>query len=419
MDYDTCGYHRDVSGDPEGFTTYAANNVYPVCTPIVGASDDFETYGSTGELEVVWDTEGNTDLLTSGGHDTGHFVEMMANNSNQAFLLKRDTAFDVRNPPPPATLNDIALFFWVKNISMESDDYLEIHWRVWNGALPLPDAGDWIPLSRMYGNNLDSSWKEIGIVMPSAAANNEYLQIRFGTQNAELDEGVGIDDVSFKSCPPIREQLKPVQQYVVGGPDDCAPSRAKDAHIHVPWTLNPRVPVDVLDEPVTELLQQPLYDVLRSTETFINLIDARRFLFNPPRPREDQFSLTTFSNTGDLLYDLTLDYEVLKDTLFRGIESDSYTNIGDGMRIGVATLTGGRPDSTHFMVLITDGWPNRYGSSGTSCGSEMPCSEVWPWIDQQIDYAISENVIHRPGDWWDCLLCTNNSRITANIRADR
>jgi Mg-chelatase subunit ChlD len=131
---------------------------------------------------------------------------------------------------------------------------------------------------------------------------------------------------------------------------------------------------------------------LRSTETFIDLIDSRRFDTNPPRAREDQFSLTTFSNKGNLLFDLTLDYETLKNTLFTGIVSDYDTNMGDGMRVGIDTLTGGRSNSIHFMVLLSDGWPNRYGSSGTDCPTGMPCPETFTWIDQQIEYATQENV---------------------------
>jgi hypothetical protein len=147
-----------------------------------------------------------------------------------------------------------------------------------------------------------------------------------------------------------------------------------DAHINAPWTLNPRVPEDV------------------NSETFVDLIDSRRFDTNPPRAREDQFSLATFSNTGQLLYDLTLDYESLKDTLFTGIVTDYDTNMGDGMRVGLDTLTGGRSNTIHFMILLSDGWPNRYGSSGTDCPTGMPCPETFTWIDKQIDYAIRENV---------------------------
>jgi hypothetical protein len=87
-----------------------------------------------------------------------------------------------------------------------------------------------------------------------------------------------------------------------------------------------------------------------------------------------------------------LDYEILKDTLFTGIVSDYDTNMGDGMRVGIDTLTGGRSNSIHFMILLSDGWPNRYGSSGTDCPTGMPCPETFTWIDQQIEYATQENV---------------------------
>jgi len=405
MVYDTCGYYRPVSGDPEGYTTYAANNLYPVCADIVGENkivrDDFEAYDSTGMLEVEWDTGGNTDLLTNGGHDGHHFVELRAGGSNQAFLLKRNTAFDVRNPsPPPSDETDIALFFWVKNISMGSNDFLEIHWREWDGAEPLPDEDDWLPLSRIEGNNLDNSWKEIGIVMPSAAANKEYLQIRFGTLGAELNEGVGIDDVVFKSCPPVREEILPVREYKRDSGDETGcrtggKAGPMNADTLAPHTMIPMVP-GVNDEPVTWFLEQPMYDVLRSTETFIDLIDARRFDTNPPREREDEFSLVTFSNSGRLLSPLTDNYEEIKHRLFTGIEGESWTNLGDGMRLGLMTLEeGGRSNTLHFMVLLTDGRPNRYGKEGgetLSVNRPDPDQSTLNYIAEQIDFANEQNV---------------------------
>jgi hypothetical protein len=408
MVYDTCGYHRDnddLDGDllpdpdKEGYTGYAANNLYPVCTDIVGAKDDFSSYDSNKMLEEVWVTGGDTDLLTSEGH-TGHFVEMRAGSSNQAFLLKRNTAFDVRNWILPGTKNDIALFFWVKNISMGSNEYLERHWREWNGAEPLPDEDDWIPLSRIEGSNLDSSWEEMGIVMPNAAANKEYLQIRFGTQDAALTHGVGIDDVMFKSCPPVRVPLHPLREYKLDNPSGTGcrtggKAGPMNAHILAPHTMIPMEP-GVDDEPITIFLEQPMYDVLRSTETFIDLIDARRFDTNPPRAREDQFSLVTFSNRGELLYDLTDNYEDIKLKLFTGIEGENWTNLGDGMRMGLNTLVvGGRSNTLHYMVLLTDGRPNRYGPAGEghSVNQPDPDQATLDYIQVQIDFAIEQNVV--------------------------
>lgn len=402
MVYDTCTFDRTFDMDDEGYTVYAANNKYPVCTPIVGVGDDFESYIDTNALKDEWETGGNTDLLTNGGH-TGHFVEMRAGNSKQAFLLKRRFAFDVRNPAPPlSNETDIALFFWAKNISMGSNDFLEIHWREWNGAEPLPDEDDWLPLSRIEGVNLDNSWKEIGIVMPSAAANKEYLQIRFGTWGAELNEGVGIDDVMFKSCPPVRDELLPVREYksqdgFYSGCYEGGFAGPRDAHIYAPQTMIPMEP-GVNNEPMTLFLEQPLYDVLRSTEGFIDLIDDRRFVTDPPRPREDRFSLVTFSTMGEVLYPLTDDYEAIKHDLFAGIEGGLggvYTNIGHGMLLGLSTLeTSGRPNTLHFMVLLTDGRPNRYNDDGmgVSGNSPDPDQDTLDYIDEQIEFAKSQNI---------------------------
>jgi hypothetical protein len=382
MDSDTCGYFRDVSDDPDGYTTYAANNVYPVCSPIVG--DDFEAYGNTDELMVEWYKTGLTSLHASNGHDGGHWVEVSEGELANTFDVSGN--------------QDVTVYFWMKNVSMDQDDeYIDIQWRIWDGVSSPAPA--WVPLSTFQGNAISSEWKEYGIVLPNGASDTEFLSIRFKTRedwNDYNDESFGIDDVSFKSCPPVREQLKPTLRYVSGGTNGCntISGGPMNAHIYAPWTLNPRVPVDVNAEPETEFVMQPLYDVLRSTETFVDLIDSRRFDTNPPLEREDQFSLTTFSDTGHLLYDLTLDYEDLKNTLFTGIESDMYTNIGDGMRIGIDTLTEGRSNTIHFMVLLSDGWPNKYGPSGNKCGGadSMPCQQTFTWIDQQIEYAVRENV---------------------------
>ena len=386
MKHDTCGYDRDVSGDPEGYTTYAANNVYPVCTPIVG--DDFESYANTTELMVEWYKTGDTSLHTSGGHDGGNWVEV-----SEGELAN---TFDVSGQ------QDVSVYFWMKNIDMDqSDEYVDIQWRIWDGITNPAPA--WVPLSTFQGNNLPTEWTEYGIVLPNGAADTEFLSIRFKTREGwadSNDESFAIDDVSFKNCPPVREQVLPVLEYTWGGSYGCptntdSGASPMNAHQFVPQTLNPMVAKDVNSAPVTELLEQPMYDVLRSTETFVDIIDSRRFDTNPPKEREDQFSLSTFSNTGDLLYDLTLDYEQLKNTLFTGIRSDANTNIGDGMRVGLDTLSSGRSNTIHFMVLVTDGWPNRYGTGGTRCPTPpypLPCQATLDYIDQQIANANSQNV---------------------------
>jgi len=376
MDYDTCGYHRDVTADPEGYSTYAANNLYPVCTSIVG--DDFDGYAGTAQLIVEWYKTGDTQLRTVGGLDNSHFVWVSEGEFANTFSVLGES--------------DVAVTFHMKNFGLDSYDYFDIQWRIWDGTGTAPA---WTPLSSFEGNNIPNEWKAYGIVMPNGTADTEFLSIRFKTRNGEFGEGVGIDNFMFKSCPPVREEVVSVQDYIWGGDGCNTSSQASpmNAHIYVPESLQPMFPKDVNDEPVSILLQQPLYHVLRSTETFIDLIDSRRFDFSPPLPREDQFSLTSFSTTGKLLFDLTLDYEDIQDTLFRGIRSDSWTNIGDGMRIGLNTLSGGRSDTIHFMILLTDGWPNRYGSAGYSCGSSMPCPQTFTWIDEQIDYANSQNVI--------------------------
>lgn len=395
MVYDTCGYHRTLAAtDDEGYRVYAANNLYPVCTNIRDdddnpVGDDFESYLDTGDLKNAWNTSGSILLYPSGGHDNSNWVEVKANYSSQGSLVMRNIRFDVSGE------ENIALFFDAKDISMEGSDYLEVHWRVWDGIDPAPG---WVPLSRIDGDYLRSSWKEIGIVLPNGAADTPDLQVRFRTRYAESTEGFGIDHVMLKSCPPVREQLLPVREYKSGGSDGCPTgglAADMDAHIYAPASMVPMFPVDVYSEPMTLFAEQPMYDVLRSTETFIDLIDARRFDTDPPRAREDEFSLVTFSTDGEVLYDLTNDYEEIKRTLFTGIEGQNFTNLGEGMRLGLLTLEeGGRPTTLHFMILLTDGRPNRYnpGGTGVSVNSPDPDAPTLDYIDEQIEFATSQNV---------------------------
>jgi hypothetical protein len=65
------------------------------------------------------------------------------------------------------------------------------------------------------------------------------------------------------------------------------------------------------------------------------------------------------------------------------------------MRLGVSTLEeGGRSTTLHFMVLLTDGRPNRYGPSGEghSVYEPDPDQKTLNYIADQIDFANEQNV---------------------------
>lgn len=143
-------------------------------------------------------------------------------------------------------------------------------------------------------------------------------------------------------------------------------------------------------------MEQPMLDVLEATESFITILDSRRL---PDQPREDQIGLATFADGGVNLHDLSADYESVVDTLFNSIRSEGWTNIGGGIRVGLSVLGEGRSNSAHFIVLLTDGWPNHYDypyinptSFQLHCGSDYPCRRTLEYIDAQIQEARRQNV---------------------------
>jgi hypothetical protein len=149
-------------------------------------------------------------------------------------------------------------------------------------------------------------------------------------------------------------------------------------------------------------MEQPMTDTLLAAETFIDLIDSRR---PPLAPRSDQLGLVGYESNADKLLNLTTDYEAVKQELFTNFRAFGGTNLGGGMRVGLDVLADGRWNSTHYMILLTDGWPNFYDDQtyvsptrfGRRCiigGSYTndPCRESLIYIDTQIEQAILNNV---------------------------
>jgi hypothetical protein len=163
-----------------------------------------------------------------------------------------------------------------------------------------------------------------------------------------------------------------------------------------PTTLLPGTSTSATDLPMPQLMEQPMLDVLQASQTFMGILDSRLL---PGQPREDQVGLASFDQSAYLLNNLTLDYETLQNTMYTSIESEGGTNIGDGMRTGLGILANGRPNSSHFMVLLTDGWPNYYDypyseptSFGYACSTDDPCEHTLRYIDAQIERARNQNV---------------------------
>lgn len=134
-------------------------------------------------------------------------------------------------------------------------------------------------------------------------------------------------------------------------------------------------------------------DVIRGAETFTQILADR---VPVGFPREDQIGLAKFSTTASTVYALTTDYEALVDAMYL-LNANGYTNLGGGMRNGLSILSAGRPNATHFMVLLTDGVLNRhdyppYDCGDGDCGHSCSGAGCEAYINAMIDLARAQNV---------------------------
>lgn len=368
MTQDTCGWHRPAD-------QYACENRYAPCT--IFYDDDFEAYADNLEMEADgWVRNSFANLVTTGGHSGSNEVEIAGTGE----LSKNvDTTGN----------QDVSVFFWARDINLGNSSELQVFWR------PDPSVG-WSLISEIQGNNeLPSSWTHFSVLLPSEAADNPTLEIRFRT-NASSSQRVAIDDVEVKSCP---QKEGPWIYFKDGGSDGC-PSYGPNwmtCDSDAPEMLLPGVSRFSDDPPMAQLMEQPMTDVLLATEKFIEVLDSRRL---PLQPREDQIGLAVFGRQADKLQDLTLDYEAVREDLFTSIRGSGNTNIGGGMRVGLDILAAGRGNATHFIILITDGWPNRYDTPyvnptnfAISCNNGgRPCRRTLEFIKAQTGEAQRQNV---------------------------
>jgi hypothetical protein len=148
--------------------------------------------------------------------------------------------------------------------------------------------------------------------------------------------------------------------------------------------------------PRAQLIEQPVTDVLFASEKFIDIMDARHL---PEQPREDMIGLVKYNLAADNLHDLTTDYETLKALLFSSINAYGGTGTARAMGVGLSILGDGRFNSIHYMILLSDGWPNGYDlpyENPTSfehyCPGGDPCEHALKYIEYQIEQANAQNV---------------------------
>ncbi len=368
MKFDTCAWFR-----PED--EYACQNRYGPCTTTW--SDDFESYFHTSNLESAgWTINQGVTLKTTEGHSGSKSVEVWRN---------LDTRGDLTRTVSTVGVSDVALIFWARDVDMLSSDRMKVYWR--------PDGSvGWSSILSVRGSSLPSSWTQYSIMLPSAAADNPNLQIRFQALTSS-NRGFRIDDVEIASC---AENPGPWVWYKGDYDDGCRPDRPMTCDDDAPETLNPAVFLGGGGSPMAQLMEQPMLDVILAAETFVDLMDARR---PPGEPRVDQIGLASYESNSQVLHSLTIDYEAIKSDLFNSLRAYGGTNMGGGLNAGMSILAEGRANSTHFMILLTDGWPNFYDlpyvdptSFGNSCASTDPCRQSLEYIDAQILEAQRQNV---------------------------
>lgn len=98
----------------------------------------------------------------------------------------------------------------------------------------------------------------------------------------------------------------------------------------------------------------------------------------------DRLSLVSYSTTGELRLALSNNYGANSpySTAIAGMRPDGYTNIGYGIALARAQLAAnGRADASKVIVLLSDGFANRYRTGGTNanptfttCANTVTCA---------------------------------------------
>lgn len=368
MKFDTCSTYR-----PED--AYACQNRYEPCTMFF--QDDFDSYASETDLEAAgWDLNDQVTLHTSSGHSGAQSVEIHADGGVEGFLHRSVNG---------TGWADVSLFFWARDLNMASGDLLQVVWR------PNNDVG-WSQIMEVTGSELSSTWTQFAVLLPAAADGLPGLQVGLRLSGS-LGRGFAVDDIQLKSCPEVQG---PWVWYKWDWYEGCRLDRPKTCAADDPTSILPGASIGTNDPPMAQLMQQPMLDVLQASEDFMGILDSRLL---PGQAREDKVGLATFDQGAYLLQDLTLDYETLENTMYTSIEAEGGTNLGDGIRTGLGILAGGRPNSSHFMVLLTDGWPNYYdypysapSGFGYACSTDEPCPQTLAYIDAQVERARNQNV---------------------------
>ena len=381
MMYDSCNWLTD---EPEYTEPYACENVHGECHDPL-SEVDFDGYVDIDAMITDgWDIN-STDAVEFqpiNGHSGAgvHIYQDAATNTEGS--LSWSWTVDIPED------EHIAIYFWVKNDpahemdvgdAWDDADYARLSWRA------DPSDGWNIAMSVRGGSAFDTDWEQYSVILDTDEI-DDYLEIRWDAYHVEDDEGFMLDDIALRTCP---YKDGPFVQYTGG----CTNSKPKTCASEAPDTLFPGQSVGSYNTPRAYLLQQPMTDVIRGAETFINILAERAD--ESGMPREDQIGLAKFSQYANKVIDLTIDYENIVDTMYSTFTSGGTTNLSGGMRVGLSILGDGRPNTTHFMILLTDGVLNTWDSPcdgshylGRSCSA----SSCVTCVDEMIEEAQIQNV---------------------------
>jgi hypothetical protein len=287
---------------------------------------------------------------------------------------------------------DVSLFLTLEEDSLDPGDALEVYWRPNDGV-------GWSKIAEFEEQEIpDGIQSAFGVVLPSAAYDNPDFQLRFEVETV-TDQWLTLDNIQLRT---MADNPGPWVWYKPDNNTGCWTNRPMTCEIDDWDTLAPGVSIGGEDPPMAQLMEQPMTDTLLAAEAFIDMVDARRQIGSP---RQDFLGLVAYESNADKLHDLTTDYEAIKQELFNNFRAWGGTNLGGGIRVGLDVLNNGRWNTTHYMILLTDGWPNFYDDQtytdptrfGRRCVidgyyTNNPCRESLIYIDTQVEQAILNNV---------------------------
>lgn len=438
MNKDTCHWHQSYYDESGGAKYYGCENAYKCgSTYIAERFDDPSIYitPSVAEMESDrWDVEYHDAVdigpaYNRGSSGVNYGVRLFYNN-------------DPTQPPPDVDqYGAIDGTFDLSGFSsdqLDNREYVGLFFHILNDPTTAPSNQDidgnarvivswqssatsgWNTLMTISPSDISTSeWTRFGVILNATNMYKSDFEVRFELNDMVNDEfeGVYIDDIEIVNCPHEGGQYSPSHIYTSGCSwlyaktcDTAVVTGAFADHADNP---QPGVSEDSSGLPSVQVMEQPMTDVIRGGVTFVNMLEAR-FLISGLPERQDQIGVVQFYTRGDVILNLTNDYDAVIDALWK-LHFAGNTNIGGGLRYGLDELNAnGRPQATHFIVLLSDGWMSAKEIPSAGCpsspctdpdyfdppsneayacpGGDVTCDGCYPAVLAMIEKAVNQNV---------------------------